>query len=178
MALLGKLFGLEGSSPPELLDQGAQADAIRSITEALDRMDPERARFIASFAYILGRVAHADRGISEEETRVMERIVSERGALPEEQAILVVQIAKTQNLLFGGTENFIVTREFNRLATREQKLAMLDCLFSVSAADGSVSTREDNEVRIIADELKLDHSDFIAARSAYRDYLAVLKERE
>jgi uncharacterized tellurite resistance protein B-like protein len=108
----------------------------------------------------------------------MERILQGLGGLPEEQAILVVQMAKTQNLLFGSTENFVVTREFNNSATRPQKLALLQCLFAVSSADQTISTTEDNEIRKIASEIKLDHHDFIAARSAYRQYLGVLKDTE
>ena len=105
----------------------------------------------------------------------MERIVMEQGGLPEEQAAIVVQIAKTQNLLFGGTEDFLVTREFDRIASHEQKLTLLACLFAVSAADNSISTIEDNEIRRIAVEMKIDHPDFIAARLRHRDQLASLK---
>jgi uncharacterized tellurite resistance protein B-like protein len=68
-----------------------------------------------------------------------------------------------------------VTREFNALATHSQKLALLDCLFAVAAADGSISTVEDNEASQIADELRIEHRDFVALRSAYRKYLAVLQ---
>jgi uncharacterized tellurite resistance protein B-like protein len=139
-------------------------------------MDPARARYIAAFAYLLSRVADADLNISPEETQAMERIVMERGGLPPEQAILVVQMAKTQNKLFGGTENFLVTREFNRIATREQKIALLHCLYAVSCADQSISNVEDHEIRNIASELLLTHQDFIDVRLAYREYLAVLKD--
>ncbi|NIM63068.1 MAG: hypothetical protein GTO30_15925, partial [Acidobacteria bacterium] len=62
---------------------------------------------------MLSRVAHADLDISDDETRAMEELVIETGGLPEEQAIIVVQMAKTQNLLFGGTENYLVAKEFN-----------------------------------------------------------------
>jgi uncharacterized tellurite resistance protein B-like protein len=154
----------------------AETDTIRKIADALDHLEPERAKFIAGFAYLLGRVARADMKISPEETRAMERLVVERGGLPEEQAIIVVQMAKTQNVLFGSTENFLVTREFGRIATREQKVALLECLFAVSAADDSVSVAEDNEISQIANELRLEHPDVIAARSRYREYLAVLKK--
>lgn len=154
----------------------AETETVRKITKAMDRLEPERARFIAAFAYLLSRVAHADLDISAEEIRMMERIVMERGGLPEELAVIVVQIAKTQNILFGATENYLVTREFNSMATREQKLALIDCLFAVAAADESISTLEDNEVSQIADELRIEHKDFIAIRSNYRDYLAVLKK--
>jgi uncharacterized tellurite resistance protein B-like protein len=86
-------------------------------------------------------------------------------------------MAKTQNILFGGTENFLVTREFNRIATREQKLALVDCLFAV-AADDSISTVEENEISRICGELQLTHDDFISVRSAYREQLAVLRKRD
>lgn len=156
----------------------ADTETVRKISAALDRIDPDRAKFIASFAYILSRAARADLRISPEEVEVMEKIVMEYANLPEEQAVLVVQIAKTQNILFGATENFLVTREFNQIATHEQKLALLHCLFGVTAADESISTVEDNEISQIADELKIEHKDFIAVRSRFRSYLAVLKKPE
>ena len=169
MSLL-RFLGIERAA-----DAGDETATVRRIVEALERQDPEAARYIARFAYVLGRVAQADHEVSGEETRVMERVVMERGGLPEEQAILVVQIAKSQAVLFGATEDYLVTREFARTATRDQKLALLDCCFAVSAADRDVSAEEEAEVRQIASELGLEHTDFIAARSAYRDYLAVLK---
>ena len=168
-----RFLGLSPTQPPA---KDKEADTLRKIVKELDAQDPERARFIAAFAYILSRVARADLNISPEETRLMERIVVELGKLPEAQAVMVVQIAKTQNILFGGTENFIVTREFNRMAAYEEKLALLQCLFAVSAADDSISTVEDNEISQIADELRIEHKDFIAVRSTFREHLAVLKK--
>ena len=69
-----------------------------------------------------------------------------------------------------------MTREFNRLATREDKLALLRCLFAVSASDDSVSVEEDNEIRRISSELRLTHQEFIAIRSEFRDKLSVLRK--
>lgn len=153
----------------------SETETVRKIVRALERLEPERARAIAAFAYILGRIAHADRTISPRETREMERIVMELGRLPQEQAVLVVQMAKSQNELFGGSENYLVTREDNRLASRQEKLALLECLFAVSAADEAVSSLEDAEIRRISKELRLGHGDFIAARVAWREHLAVLR---
>ena len=168
-----RFLGLREEDPPG--GAGGETRTVRKIVERLDQLEPDRARFVAAFAYILSRVARADLEISDEETRAMERIISELGRLPEEQAIIVVQMAKTQNLLFGGTENYLVTREFNRIATREEKLALLDCLFAVSAADDSITTLESGVIRQVADELLLDHAEFIEVRSRFRDRLAVLK---
>ncbi len=155
---------------------GHETETVRKIVQQLDQLEPERARYIAAFAYILSRVARADMNISEVETREMERQVIVLSGLPPEQAILVVQIAKTQATLFGGTENFLVTREFHEMATPEQKLSLLNCLFAVAAADKVISPVEEREIRLINDELMLTHDDFIATRLQYRKYLAVLKQ--
>ena len=153
----------------------ADTEAVRRIAASLERLDPDRARYVAAFAFLLSRVAFADLSISEAETRAMEAIVAEKGALPEAQAVIVVQMAKTQNVLFGGVENFLVTREFQQIASREQKLALVHCLFAVSAADGSISSSEETTIRQIASELRLDHSDYVEVKSVYRDSLATLK---
>jgi uncharacterized tellurite resistance protein B-like protein len=141
-------------------------------------MEPDRARYIAAFAYILSRVARADMNISDAETREMEHQVIRLSSLPEEQAVLVVQIAKTQATLFGGTENFLVTQEFGEMANQKQKLALLDCLFAVAAADKVISSIEDREIRLINDELQLTHDQYIAARYKFRQYLGVLKDSQ
>src|SRR3989441_8561199 len=161
---------------PERATSAAQTETVRKIVAKLDQLPQDQARYIAAFAFLLSRVARADLNVSAEETTAMERIVMEQGHLPEELALLVVQMAKTQNQLFGSTENYVVTREFERIATHEQKLALLDCLFAVTAADENITSEEDNVVKQIASELKLSHSDYIASRSRFREYLAVLKE--
>ncbi len=158
------------AAPPSV----AETDTVRKIVAELDHMDEQHARYIAAFAFILCRVARADLNISPSETQIMERVVMERGGLPEEQAILIVQMAKTQSILFGGTENFIVTREFNRMATRDQKLHLLDCLFAVSS-DELISSAEDSAISKICSELQLTHDDLVSVRSAYRQHRAVLR---
>ncbi len=170
------IFDLLGPERAEPRGAAGQTETVRKILEELDRLPPERARYLAAFAYVLSRVARADLKVSPDETRAMERIVIEHGGLPEEQAMIVVQIAKHENLLFGATEDFLVTREFRQISTPEEKLALVDCLFSVAAAEELVSSAEDREIRVIAAELGLTHQDFIAVRSRYRDRLSVLQK--
>jgi uncharacterized tellurite resistance protein B-like protein len=105
----------------------------------------------------------------------MEEVVREIGGLTEAQAVLVVQIAKSQQLLKGGTENYLVTREFDRIADREQKERLLHCLFEVSAADEEISLVEENEVKTIATELKFEHKEFSRIRSKYNEQRRILR---
>ena len=114
-------------------------DTVRRIVGELDKLDPDRARYLAAFAYVLSRVAGADLHISDVETAEMVRRVQHAGNLPEAQAVLVVEIAKSQNRLFGGTENFLVTREFREIASDQERRELLDCLFGYTGWRGQHS---------------------------------------
>jgi uncharacterized tellurite resistance protein B-like protein len=144
---------------------------LRETLEALDHLEPDRARFLSAFAYLLGRVARADQHVSPEETTAMETLVREHGDVPHDQAMIVVQLANTSNLLFGGTANFLVAREFATLATYDQKLALMRCLFVVSGTDAAISTAEEGEIHRIANELRIDRPDLVALRMAHRRHL-------
>jgi uncharacterized tellurite resistance protein B-like protein len=169
---LGRKSGDRGGKAKQVV---GDTDTVRKIVRELEEMEPDKARYIAAFAYILGRVANADLDISEAETRKMEDIVRDLGRIPEAQAVLMVQIAKNQTKLFGGTEDYLVTREFKGISTREQRAELLDCLFAVSAADDSITAEEEAQIREIASELGFTHREYVQARAAYSNKRAVLK---
>ena len=72
-------------------------DTVRRIAGELDALEPERARYVACFAYILGRVAHADLDVSGEEVMALD----------------VVGYDRNESLIRGFREaGFEVDREF------------------------------------------------------------------
>lgn len=155
-------------------EQG-ETDTVRRIVGELRALPPEQARYVAAFAFILARVAHADLNISQEETEKMERIVRDLGHLPAAQAVLAVEIAKRQSELTGGTENFLVTRELKDIATREQCRELLDCLFAVSAADESISGVEESQIRQVASELGFSLEELVEIRSSWNHKREILR---
>lgn len=144
---------------------------LRDVVEALDRLDPARARHLARFAYLLGRVAHADRHVSAEETRAMEALVRDEGRIDPELAVLVVGLAKSSNLLFGGTADYLVAQEFAEAASYEEKLALARCLFALAATDESISMAEETEIHRIMNQLRIQPSDLTALRVEHRKFL-------
>lgn len=165
-------FRASGSSASSA--QG-DTDTVRRIVGELDKLDPARARYLAAFAYVLSRVAAADLHISDVETARMVAILERVGHLPQAQAILVVEIAKSQSRLLGGTENFLVTREFRGIASDGQRRELLDCLFAVSAADDAISADEEAQIWQIASELGIQHAEYVQVRLAYSDKRTVFK---
>jgi uncharacterized tellurite resistance protein B-like protein len=152
-------------------DEPAEPAALRDLVQALDAFEPSRARRLAAFAYLLGRVAHADEHITAAETASMERAVVDHGGLVPQQAALVVRLAQTSNRLFGSTAHFAVARDFGRLAAYDEKLALLRCLFAVSSAEGGISTAEEAEIHRVANELRVEREDLIELRLAFRQHL-------
>src|SRR2546422_7277667 len=107
-----------GYDPDRTATEHDSTETVRKIVAALDRLEPDRARHIAIFAYILSRVARADLVISEAETRAMEAIVIEAGGLAPQQALPVGPSVKNPALLFRGTAKYLPAREGNTLAPR------------------------------------------------------------
>lgn len=170
MSFLLRFIGLDDGAAP--VDESG---AVRRIAAKLESLEPGAARYLAAFAYVLARVANADLHISETETDAMQGILEERAGLGADEAALAVEIAKSQTRLLGGTENYRVTREFREISTREQRTGLIDALYAVAAADGTIAADESAEITKIADELGFLPDERNAIRSRYRDYLSELK---
>lgn len=149
----------------------AEPAPLRDLIETLDRMEPERARHLARFAYLLGRVAIADREVTPAETATMEQLLQEHGGLDAAQSTVVVGLARTSNLLFGGIADFQVAQEYAEHASYDDKLALARCLFAVAATDQSISLAEESEIHRIVNQLKVLPQDLIALRVAHRQFL-------
>ena len=166
---------LRTARPAGAADQ-ADTDTVLRIVKELDKLEPRLGRYLAAFAYVLSRVAGADRHFSEAETTTMVDLIVELGHLPRAQAILVVEIAKSQNKRFAGTEDYLVTRECRAIASDEERGALLDCLFAVAAADAAISPEEEAQIRQISSELGFAHADFVSVRLRYSDKRTVLRK--
>ncbi|MDG2039298.1 MAG: TerB family tellurite resistance protein [Ilumatobacter sp.] len=150
-------------------------DTVQRIVSELEALEATQARYLAAFAYVLSRVANADSTICVNETEAMREIVQKLGHLSEAQALLVVEIAKSHTRLLGGTENYLVTREFRDVATETQRLELLDCLFAVAAADGAICSIEESQTAQIAKELGFTQSEYAAALAGHAEHRSVLK---
>ena len=151
--------------------QQPEQSPLRDLVNALDRLEPSRAQFLARFAYLLGRVALADEHISDEETATMEKLLAAHGGLSAEQATLVVGLAKATHAMSGVSADFAITQEFTDSASYEERLALARCLFAVAASDARISTAEEAEVHRITNQLRIDRPDLTAIRLQYRRVL-------
>jgi uncharacterized membrane protein YebE (DUF533 family) len=160
----------------EAASTAGETATVRRIVTRLERMPAEQARLVASAAYTLARAAQADLVISVEETAVIERELQAHGVIDEPTAVLVTELAKLQARTVGGTEDYIVTREFAALATEQQKIDVLRACFAVGAASGTISAEESAAVNQIAKELAVDPEVLNGIRSEFHDRLSAVQE--
>ena len=178
MVLKG-LFGNDDEPPqPEVARPGpapTETESIRRIAAEIGALPIAQRRFIAGFAYVLARAAHADLDFSQTELRHMERAVVEVGHLSEAQAALVVEMARNMSELYGATEDYVVTREFARNSTPEQREDLLRTAFTVGAADDSITASESAELNEIGKELGFRSDEVDDIRDEFRDQLAAIQ---
>jgi len=93
----------------------------------------------------------------------------------EAEAVIISEIARQQARLFGSTEDFLVTREFRRISTPEQRLAVVRAAFVVAAADDEISSPESAVLNQIASELEIEPADFDMVRAEHREQLSVIR---
>ena len=167
VSFLLRFLGLESDG-----DGADDSGTVRRIAAQLERLEPDAARYLAAFAYVLARVANADLHISETETEAMQGILEDKAGLAAAEATLAVEIAKSQSRLLGGTENYTVTREFRELSDRRQRAGLLDALYAVAAADGTISSEESAEIGKVAEELGFLPEERNAIRARYREFLS------
>jgi uncharacterized tellurite resistance protein B-like protein len=154
---------LPGSAAPARAAEpklsAGDTETVRRIAGQLDALPIDRARYLAAFAYILTRAAAADLEISDVESRAIERLVGEYGGLPEAQAVLVTQIARNQSLLYGSTEDYLVTRQFREL----------------SSADDTITAEESDTLQEIAKELDIDRDSVNVIRNEFAPKLSAIQ---
>jgi uncharacterized tellurite resistance protein B-like protein len=153
-------------------DLGMLFDAVR---ERLPHLDDAELKKITGFAGLLGKVAYADMEISSEELDKIRRVLTNVLKLETRHvASLIVLLSEHRAQLFSVEDHFY-GRMINEVCSREQKRLLLEALFSLAAADESISNQEDAAIWTITKSLRLSHGDFIAVRKRFREHLDLLK---
>ena len=112
------------------------------------------------------------------EIEAMERSIRGLAELPEQEAAVVVELAISQADDLGGTDDYLVTREFRKLADRATRARLMRALLAVAAADDSIGSAESREILSIGEELGFTRPEINGLRLEWRDKLAELSKLE
>lgn len=160
---------------PEVIAAVNETESVRRIAAQIEALPIEERRFVAGYAYVLARVAHADLAVSDTELQYMERAVREVGHLSDAQAVLVVEMARSMTELYGATDDFVVTRDFAGTASREQREDLLRTAFALGAADTAIGAAEVAELNEVGKELGFRADEVDDIRDEFRDQLSAIQ---
>jgi uncharacterized tellurite resistance protein B-like protein len=164
-------LGLGGAAPP-----ASKGTLCARLHAELRHLGNDRVEYLAAFAGLLARAAFGDSEIAPAEEAAMARCLEERAHLSREEAELVADIARQAAQTLYGVEDYLLTRACNEHATPDDKEGLLDCLYEVVGADGSIPSPEDDEIKRIGKALLVPHSRILEIRARYRDRLTFLRD--
>jgi len=111
---------------------------------------------------LMARVAYVDRDVTEAEYETMKYAIGKCWQIGDEEAAVVSEVAISE--ISKDLDYYRLSREFFESTSEEQRICFLDVLYAVADGDGRVSFKEIEEIRTIANMLKLTHRQFIDAK--------------
>lgn len=111
---------------------------------------------------LMARVAYVDREVHPSEFEAMIKAIQDNWSLSEVEAALVAEVAVSA--ISKGMDYYRLSRRFFESTTETERIRFMDVLFAVADGDGFVSNQEIEEIRTIANVLKLTHKQFINAK--------------
>lgn len=128
---------------------------------SLDVPDSEL-RLLSLAGGLMSRVAHVDLEVTDDEVAAMIKALESGWELSDDQAAFVVEVAVSE--IGPDMDYYRLTREFFENTENDQRVGFLNVLFAVGDADGRVTNEEIEEIRTIANALRLPHKNFIDAK--------------
>lgn len=125
-------------------------------------IDADEARTLSLAGALMAHIIHIDECVRPEERDTLERILRDVWGISEPAAALVAEVALSE--VTRGMDIFQLTSSFAERVPVEQRRRLIDALFAVAAADGTLSGSESSEISRINQGIRLTHDEFVAAR--------------
>jgi uncharacterized tellurite resistance protein B-like protein len=110
----------------------------------------------------MARVAHVDRQITQGERQAMIAALQAGWGLESNEAEFVITVALDE--IGPEMDYYRLTRQFFTTTDEADRIRFLEVLFAIAAADGMATNDEIEEIRTIANTLRLSHRQFIEAK--------------
>ncbi len=126
------------------------------------KLPEPRLRKLCLAGGLMARVAHVDRRVTQGEREAMRDALQDGWGLDPAEADFVVSVALDE--IGADMDYYRLTRQFFTMTDEEERTSFLKLLFEIAAADGEATNEEIEEIRTIANTLRLSHRQFIQAK--------------
>ena len=150
------------------LDDFVKNKVYYRVAQRLELEDPTftisegQLRKLSLAGGLMARIASVDQQVLDSELQSIQRALQTHWGLPPGEAALVADVAVSE--ISKGLDYFRLSRQFFECTTEAERVGFLDVLFAVTTADGRASYNEIEEIRTVANGLKLTHEQFITAK--------------
>jgi uncharacterized tellurite resistance protein B-like protein len=127
----------------------------------IDLPEP-RLRKLSLAGGLMARVAHVDRQVTQGEREAMRDALQAGWDLDAGEADFVVTVALDE--IGADMDYYRLTRQFFTTTDEDERASFLKVLFAIAGADGEATKEEIEEIRTIANTLRLSHRQFIQAK--------------
>jgi len=139
-----------------------QVNRRLELGETSIHLPEDQLRKLSLAGGLMARVAYLDGEVEEGEFDTMVKAIQANWGISDLEAALVAEIAVSE--ITKGLDYYRLSRQFFESTTEDERVRFLDVLFAVADGDGGVSYPETEEIRTIANGLKLTHKQFIDAK--------------
>ena len=119
----------------------------------------EKLYFICLVGTLMATIAHVDDHFDAAEKKALKRCLIDQFALKGKELTLLFDVVEEQAR--RGFDLYEVTTELNRVASFNDRVNLMECLFNVAIADGEMVHEEMEEIRRITKALRIPHKTFI-----------------
>lgn len=146
----------------------------QKIKDLLPDSSEEELIKIACISGLLARVAYVDFKIDKNEVVLMQKVLKDWTTLSEQDIDVTVNLSLEAIQELAGLENHKYCGPLNDILSQEQRYELLEALFALAAGDNTVENIESEEIRLIAQGLRLSHQHYISARATVINKLKAL----
>lgn len=138
--------------------------ALKALFESTsgDSADERDRRTRLAAAALLIETARADFIHDDSEQEALEGLVVETLCLPQSEVAELVRMAEER--VDESTSLYEFTRVINDYYSAQEKLRLIDAMWSVAYADGNIDKYEEHLIRQVAELTYVPHSDYIRSK--------------
>ena len=122
----------------------------------------ERLYFVCLVGTLMATIAHVDDHFDPAEKKALKRCLADQFSLKGKELTLLFEVVEDQAR--QGFDFHEVATELNRVASYNDRIHLMECLFEVAIADGEMAHGEAEEIRRITKALRIPHKTFIECK--------------
>lgn len=141
-------------------------ESLKRLFQSLNEepAESEAPDFKTAVAALLVEVMRADNELQQQEQDMILSLLQQHFSLSAAQANTLVTTASAD--LDDAIDYFRFSKQINDNTSAEQRIEILELLWRLAYADGTIDKHEEHVIRRVADLLYVTHNDFIKAKLA------------